>query len=141
MKNSTNLERRYRRLLALYPEAFRRHSEHEVVSVLMEGSKTGQQWPRPAEATDLVKHAIPMRWRHPNDWARKHARGLIVLRVVIGVWLVCLSIVLSQYSSWGLALFVPAAMHFVLALRVALATGDERETGGPRSVGPPGLGR
>ena len=35
MTNSSRLERRYRSLLALYPKAFRREHEQEILSVLM----------------------------------------------------------------------------------------------------------
>ena len=138
MTNDTHLERRYRRLLAFFPKAFRREREHEVVSVLMEGSQPGQRWPRLAEAGDLIRHSISMRWRQPNDWASKHAGLVIVIRVGVGVWLVCLTAILAQQSLWGLALLVPAVLHFALALRVAVAT--ERDGGGPGTPRPPGLG-
>ena len=140
MTNNTHLERRYRRLLAFFPKAFRREREHEVVSVLMEGSQPGQRWPRLAEASDLIRHSISMRWRQPNDWARKHTGLEIVIRVGVGVWLVCLTAILAQQSLWGLALLVPAVLHFALALRVAVADGRGRGAGGPRSPRPPGLG-
>jgi hypothetical protein len=80
MTSSKNLERRYRRLLAFFPEAFRRDREQEVLTVLMDGAKPGQQWPRPAESADLIKNSIPMRWRHPTEWARRHA-GLVMVSV------------------------------------------------------------
>jgi hypothetical protein len=38
MTDSAHLERRYRRLLAFYPKAFRREHEQEIVSVLMAGT-------------------------------------------------------------------------------------------------------
>ena len=136
MTKSTDLERRYRRLLALYPKAFRREREEEVVSVLMAGGRPGLQWPRPAESADLIRHSIPMRWRHPTDWARRHAGRLIVVRVGIGVWLVCLAMILAQYSLCGLSLLAPAALHFTLAVRVGAATVCHRAMDGPRSPGP-----
>ena len=63
MTASADLERRYRRLLACYPRAFRHEYEQEILSVLMAGAGDGQQWPRPGEAADLIRSAIWMRLR------------------------------------------------------------------------------
>jgi hypothetical protein len=63
MSDSAGLERRYRRLLACYPRAFRREYEHEMLSVLMAAAGEGQQRPRLGEAVDLVGSAIWMRLR------------------------------------------------------------------------------
>ena len=61
MSDSAGLERRYLRLLACYPHAFRREHEQEILAVLMAGADEGQQRPRPAEALNLIKHALWMR--------------------------------------------------------------------------------
>ena len=61
MSDLTQLERRYRRLLALYPDAFRREHEEEMLSVLMAGAVQGQRRPSLAEAIDLASNAISMR--------------------------------------------------------------------------------
>jgi len=63
MSDSEDLERRYRRLLACYPRAFRHGHEQEILSVLMAGAGDGQHWPRPGEAADLIRSAIWMRLR------------------------------------------------------------------------------
>jgi hypothetical protein len=63
MSDSAGLERRYRRLLACYPPAFRREHEQEILAVLMAGADDGQQRPRPGEAADLITNAIWMRLR------------------------------------------------------------------------------
>ena len=63
MSDSAILERRYRRLLACYPRAFRREHEQEILSVLMAGADEGQQRPRLGEAFDLTRSAIWMRLR------------------------------------------------------------------------------
>ena len=63
MSDSADLERRYRRLLACYPRAFRREHEQEILSVLMAGADEGQQRPRLGEAADLIRSAIWMRLR------------------------------------------------------------------------------
>jgi hypothetical protein len=62
MNNSTQLERRYRRLLAFYPSAFRREREEEMLSVLMAGASDGRQRPRPAETRDLVSVQTESPW-------------------------------------------------------------------------------
>ncbi len=61
MNDSAGLERRYRRLLAGYPRAFRREHEQEILTVLIAGADEGQQWPRLGEAANLTKHALWMR--------------------------------------------------------------------------------
>jgi len=61
MSDATGLERRYGRLLACYPRAFRREHEQEILAVLMAGADEGQQRPRPGEAANLIKHALWMR--------------------------------------------------------------------------------
>jgi len=38
VSDSTQLERRYRRLLAFYPKAFRREHEQEMLAVLIAGA-------------------------------------------------------------------------------------------------------
>ena len=45
MTNPSRLERRYRSLLALYPKAFRREHEQEILSVLMAAATEGQSAP------------------------------------------------------------------------------------------------
>jgi hypothetical protein len=61
MSDSADLERRYRRLLACYPHAFRDEHEQEILAVLMAGADEGQQRPRPGEAANLIKYALWMR--------------------------------------------------------------------------------
>jgi hypothetical protein len=57
------LERRYRRLLAWYPAAFRREREEEMLAVLLAGARRGQQRPGLPESIDLIRRAIGMRVR------------------------------------------------------------------------------
>lgn len=61
MSDSADLERRYRRLLACYPRAFRRNHEQDILAVLMAGADEGQQRPELGEAVNLLKHALWMR--------------------------------------------------------------------------------
>jgi hypothetical protein len=69
MNDDPDLQRRYRRLLACYPAAFRREHEQEVLSVLMAGAEEGQRWPRLTEVADLLRWGIhlatPGQFRFP----------------------------------------------------------------------------
>jgi hypothetical protein len=132
MSDSTQLERRYRRLLACYPAAFRREHEQEILSVLMEGAAEGQQRPRLADAVNLLTHAIPMRLRQlapwnalrrlrpmklqPSAYQYRRPRLWIRVRVGIGISLVVLSAILLGYGYWwGALLLAAAALHFYFA--------------------------
>jgi hypothetical protein len=132
MTDATDLERRYRRRLAFYPKAFRRAREQEILSVLMAGAEDGQRHPRLAESFDLVTNAILMRVRQtrlPSSWERRHARLMLPVRIVTGLWLVILTMILYGYHRGGLwaALLVPAAaLHFYLAYRLAKHLEQER---------------
>ena len=124
MTNSSRLERRYRSLLALYPKAFRREHEQEILSVLMASASEGQKRPRLAESADLVRSAVLMRLRQtkvPTPWEYRHARLMLPVRLVTGVWLVFLTAVLYGYGrgGWWGALLVPAAtLNFYIAYRL-----------------------
>ena len=124
MTDSAHLERRYRRLLAFYPKAFRREHEQELVSVLMAGAADGQRRPRLAESVDLLRNGVLMRVRHtelPSSWEYRHARVMFPVRVAIGIWLVVLTAILYGYGRggwWGALLVPAAALHFYLAYRL-----------------------
>jgi hypothetical protein len=82
MTDRRELERRYRRLLAVYPRAFRRENEEEILSVLMAGARDGQRRAELEEAASLIAHAIWMRVgpRMPGSRpAVRWAVGLIYL--------------------------------------------------------------
>lgn len=63
MTGSGYLERRYRRLLVLYPRRYRRRHEEEILAVLLEGASPGQRRPRLAEAASLAWSGLGMRLR------------------------------------------------------------------------------
>ena len=124
MSDSTRLERRYRRLLAFFPKAFRRQHEQEMLSVLLAGAAEGRRRPLPAEIFDLLRHGIFMRLRLirlPGPWEYRHARVMLPVRVAIGIWLVILTAVMYGYGRggwWGVLLVPSAALHFYIAYRL-----------------------
>lgn len=61
MTGQAGLARRYRQRLALYPRAYRRDHEDEMLAVLLEGAPPGQEFPRVAESADLIWGALRMR--------------------------------------------------------------------------------
>lgn len=59
--DETALERRYRRLLSLYPRRFRREHGEELLSVLMTCARAGQRRPGLSGSADLIKSGLSMR--------------------------------------------------------------------------------
>jgi hypothetical protein len=124
MTGSSPLERRYRALLALYPKAFRREHEQEILSVLMAAAPEGQKRPRMGESADLIRSAILMRLRQtsvPVSWEYRHARLMLPVRIIVGVWLVFLTAVLygHGHGGWWGAVLVPAAtLQLYIAYRL-----------------------
>lgn len=61
--SEAELARRYRQRLALYPRAYRRDHEAEMLAVLLEGAGPDQEFPHFAESLDLIWGALRMRLR------------------------------------------------------------------------------
>jgi hypothetical protein len=81
----SSLERGYRRLLAWYPQPFRREQEDEILAVLMASAREGQRRPRLADAVDLLKSALRMRLR-PTP-SKGWIDALAMLSVAVPVFL------------------------------------------------------
>ncbi|MCG5440927.1 hypothetical protein PSH25_005695, partial [Micromonospora sp. PSH25] len=58
-----DLERRYRRLLAVYPWEHRRVYEDEMLAVLLAGARPGQRRPGAAEVRNLAGAGLRARLR------------------------------------------------------------------------------
>jgi hypothetical protein len=78
MTYSPELERGYRRLLALYPRAFRRENADEIIGVLLATAAEDQRRVGLAESADLVRGALRMRLR-PAGRPPQAVRGAIRL--------------------------------------------------------------
>ena len=125
MRDSTQLERRYQRLLAFYPTAFRREHEQEMLAVLLSGAADGRRRPSVDEAIDLVSNAIFMRLSQMfeklfvRSYERQHRRLLWGFRIVWGLVLLGLAILALSSGSWLALLFlVAAAADFVFGYRI-----------------------
>ena len=57
------LERRYRRLLGLYPPSWRAGRLEEVLAVLLACAEPDRSWPAVRDGADLVRHALAERVR------------------------------------------------------------------------------
>ncbi|MCP4964765.1 MAG: hypothetical protein GY926_05975 [bacterium] len=105
----TPLEDRYRRLLAVYPAAYRGERADEMVATLMERS-TGQQreWPTFGETADLCRGAA---------WVRVRANTIDpwgdVLKGVwwgAALWLVFVTLLSSMHVPWSLAILLTVVL-------------------------------
>jgi hypothetical protein len=91
MTGSAGLERGYRRLLAAFPQSFRREQEEELLGVLMAGARTGQRWPGLAEVVDVAVSGLRMRLRRARagpvsrDWAEALASLSVVAPLLVVV--------------------------------------------------------
>ncbi len=144
MNESKALERRYRRLVGLYPSKFRQRREDEMVAVLMAGARDGQRWPRPSEIVNLARHATPSRLHDgppPESFARRHPRGVLTIRLLLGIWLLVLTVVFTMRTPWGLAFLLIEALNVYLFARTFVwrHDGGDGEQGGaqpPTTVTP-----
>jgi hypothetical protein len=125
VSDSTKLERRYRRLLAFYPKAFRHEHEQEMLWVLIAGAAEGQRRPSLDEAIDLVSNAILMRlWQmftrlFVRSYEVRHRRLLWGFRIVWGLVLLGIAMFALSYGSWWAMFFLAGATaDFVFGYRI-----------------------
>ena len=87
--SEASLERRYRRLLAWYPQPYRSQQEDEILAVLMAGAEQGQRRPRLAEAVDVIRSAVGMRLWPVRSGRQKRdlADGLAAFSLVAPLFL------------------------------------------------------
>jgi hypothetical protein len=91
------LERRYRRLLRLYPREFRARRETEMLGVLMASARDEQTRPAPGDIADIVRGSLLMRLRGPRGgWAS----ALAVFAVLAPLFLVLTDILLVAVPYW-----------------------------------------
>jgi hypothetical protein len=116
MNHSADLERRYRRLLAWYPAAFRREHEAEMLGVLMDGARDRQQLVGLADAADLIRGAFTVRLRVPPEAPRTVAAAVRLMYAGAAASLACWISTLLTERSVRLAMLksAPARWHLML---------------------------
>jgi hypothetical protein len=130
MTDSTpRLERRYRRLLGLYPRSYREQHGEDMLGVLMKDTDRRGRRPRLAAALDLVRNAFLVHTRYwwemraaveHDSLAVRHPLVVIRIRLAVAIWLcVVTGVLCAEGYWWGLAILVFVAAHLVLAGRTA----------------------
>jgi hypothetical protein len=96
------LERRYRRLMSLYPSAYRAEYEEDMLGVLLARARPGQRWPGLREASDLLLHAGAARFRRdPAGGADRRWRDAAAVAAVLAP-IVLLTVHLAVLvKAWG----------------------------------------
>jgi hypothetical protein len=122
MSDSAELKRRYQRLLACYPRAYRNESEQEILGVLMDSARDGQRRPGLAESADLIRSALWVRLR-PGSRLPGTMRGAIRLMctgatVELAGWITY--VVTAGRVRSAMAQRVPAQWHAMLIHLVAV---------------------
>lgn len=97
MTDQANLERRYRRLLAWYPRAFRRENGQEILAVLLASAADGQRRPGLAESADLISSGLRMRLRPSGPRSERTVRAAVTL-MYAGAAVTTLTLILSIVS-------------------------------------------
>jgi hypothetical protein len=91
------LERRYRRLLRLYPREFRARRWAEMLGVLMAAARDGQNRPARGDVSDIVKGSLLMRLRGPRGgWAP----ALAMFALLAPLYLVLTDILQVAFPYW-----------------------------------------
>jgi F0F1-type ATP synthase membrane subunit c/vacuolar-type H+-ATPase subunit K len=115
MNDSADLERRYSRLLAWYPAAFRREHEAEMLDVLMENARQGQRRVGLAEAGDLIRGALTLRLRVPPQAPRTVVAAVRLIYAGAAVALACwISALVTKESVSSAMKVVPADRRLML---------------------------
>ena len=82
MNDSPELEKRYRRLLALYPRSYRSQNEEEILGVLLDTAREGQRRPGVAASADLIRAAAWLGLRPELPRSAHAVRGAIRLMCI-----------------------------------------------------------
>jgi hypothetical protein len=115
------LERRYRRVLACYPKAFRRESGEEMLAVLMATAGGGQRQLGLAESADLIRGALRAHFslsRAPRPV--RNAVRLMCLGAVLNLAvLVTVLVTLGGVRSTIIEYFTTAQWHTAMLTQIA----------------------
>lgn len=114
-----SLERRYRRLLSLYPKTFREARREEMLTTLLDGAEQDRTRPRADEAVNLVGHALKMQTLE-SEIAIRHPFALLAFRAILAVWIIIASVILFTAGLWvwGLVVLAFFPLNAYLADRI-----------------------
>lgn len=94
----STLERRYRRILAFLPKAYRTDRAEEMLTALLDGARPGQTRPRPGDVFSLGALAVRLRFGAPGASARGQLAGDIARRVVLVSLMISTALNMSTFA-------------------------------------------
>jgi hypothetical protein len=122
MTSTADLERKYRRVVAWYPAAFRRDHEAEMLGVLMDSACDGQQRVGFADTIDLIRGALTVRLRVPAGAPRTVAAAVRVMcagaAAYLAFWIT--TVVTNGSVKAAMLRSAPAGWHLMLAHSTAV---------------------
>ncbi|MDX6340026.1 MAG: hypothetical protein QOH87_164 [Trebonia sp.] len=133
------LERRYRRLLRLYPREFRARRTDEMIGVLMASAAAGQNRPARGDVSDIVRGSLRERLRGPRGgWS--FALSAFALVAPLFLALTDILQVAFPYSESQAAVqsrISAAAAHGVPAAAIPPSAHLPQDVGGPQLLSQP----
>ena len=127
--SNERLERRYRRLLGLYPRSYRQQHEEDMLGVLMNEADSKQSRPGLAQTLDLLRGALFISGRYwwqmrmaPDSLAVRHPVFVIRLRLAVSAWLCFVAAVLiwGGHYAWGVLVLFFVGLHLLFIRRTVL---------------------
>jgi len=117
MTDSADLERRYSRLLAWYPTAFRREHQAEMLGVLLESARDGQRRVGLADMADIIRGGLTLRLRVPPQAPRAVAVAVRLMyagaAALLATW--ASTVVTETNVRSAMLRAVPAQWHLMFA--------------------------
>jgi len=138
------LERRYRRLLRLYPRSYRDQHGDDMLGLLMSSADSGKSRPGLMETLDLLHGALTVDTRYwwqlrraseHQSFVVRHPRAVVRIRLAVAAWLTFIAVMLCIGGYWWIALFVAICIGLHLLLASRAATHGWPPTGGPATRG------
>lgn len=134
--SNARLERRYRRLLGLYPQSYREQHGEDMLGTLMTGVDDDARRPRPAATLDLLRGALLVHTRYwwqmrtgiidTGGFPTRHPQLVIRIRLATALWL-CVPttfLIVRGWWWWGVLVGVFIPIHLLLARRIAMRRRD-----------------